>query len=286
MGCSAEELLRYFRKSSLYALRVWCLSIVFIAPAAASSSVDQLRAQWVSAISNDNTQTLNTLLQQSISAGSADTVSLWNLSAGNGKTALMVACKVGDTSFAKQLVSLGANIKTRTGTDGTAFMFAVLGDQQALAAWLLELGADIDARGSNGWTSVMIAAAKGLDKTLLWLLQQGADANRPDVYGFSPLMRASDNGHAKAVALLLSMGEVDVHWQDEVNNTALHYAVSADQLEIVQRLLAAGAKPDVLNRAELSPLALVAASLKVEGINSGLLEKRKTIHNLLQAAVQ
>jgi len=271
--------------AALFVCRTLLIGCVLSSYAAASSG-DDLRARWVSAISNDSAEKLIHLLQQSLDSPAANNQPLWQVGAGNGKTALMVACKVGDAALAKQLVALGANIKARTGTDGTAFMFAVLGDQQALAAWLLELGADVNAKGSNGWTSVMIAAAKGQDKTLLWLLQQGANANTPDVYGFSPLMRASDNGHAHAVQLLLSLGDVDVNWQDEVNNTALHYAVSADQIDIVQLLLQANAKANVLNRAELSSLDLAKQALAAKGISAELKSKRAKMVATLQEALQ
>jgi len=229
-----------------------------------ASDVSTARSSWISAISSDNTTTLTTLLNQWEKRPLSGDMPLWANTASNGKTALMVACKVGDTALAKRLVSLGADIRQLTVTEGTAFMFAVLGDQKPLAMWLLSLGADIDAQGSNGWTSVMIAAAKGLDDTLAWLLTEGADAQTPDVYGFSPLMRAADNRHAESVRLLLAQSDVDVHWQDEVENTALHYAVSAESVDITQQLLRAGADAMVLNRAGFSSMDLAQQAVADE----------------------
>lgn len=236
-----------------------------------NANTADLRAQWISAISSDNTTTLKDILAQA-----SDDSSLWDITASNGKSALMVASKMGDEGFAKQLVAQGANIKAKTQTHGTAFMFAVLGDQQLIAAWLKEQGADINARGSNGWTSVMIASATGLDDTLDWLLVQGANANTPDVYGFSPLMRAADNAHEKSVALLLASDDADVHWQDELDNSALHYAVSGAvsasgaastvYVNIIQQLLQADASATLKNRSDLSPIDIAKASLNDQGI--------------------
>lgn len=249
-----------------------------------------LRAQWVSAISNDNTTTLKAILAQANNDSS-----LWDITASNGKSALMVASKVGDEGFAKQLVAQGASIKAKTQTHGTAFMFAVLGDQQPIAAWLSEQGADINARGSNGWTSVMIASATGLDDTLDWLLEQGANANTPDVYGLSPLMRAADNAHAKSVALLLATDDADVHWQDELDNSALHYAVSGGvsasgaasivYVNIIQQLLQADASATLKNRSNLSPIDIAKASLNDQGIAQEQQQQRNRIIELLEASV-
>ena len=252
---------------------------------AAEADTDEIHTRWASAISNDNTGLLQTILSDSIQSPVNTRMPLWEVTASNGKSALMVASKVGDPMLATQLVELGADIKAKTQTDGTAFMFAVLGDQQPMAAWLMELGADINARGSNGWTSVMIAAAKGLDGTLDWLLQQGIDANTPDVYGFSPLMRATDNSHAGAVRLLLRDGDANVHWQDELDNSALHYAVSATNLNIAEQLVQADASATIKNRAGLTAIDLAQQLINETGIASAVLDERKAILALLKGAI-
>ena len=267
------------------------------------SDTRSIEARWVSAISADNTTVLRALLDESstaaglaseentasVSPGNTVSQPLWQVTASNGKTALMVACKVGDEALAMRLVELGSNIKAKTITDGTAFMFAVLGDQQRLAQWLIGLGANMDAQGSNGWTGVMIASAKGLDKTLQWLLSEGANAQTPDVYGFSPLMRAADNGHADAVRALInqkvSEQGIDVHWQDELNNTALHYAVAGDHHEIVQLLLRANASASTPNSAGLSALDLAMSAVSAAddpAVSETLQQRREEVLETLQ----
>ena len=288
---------------------LFCLCL-FAAPTTFADTRD-IQSRWVSAISADNVSVLRALLDEAGELGeigSADknegSVSepLWKVTASNGKSALMVACKVGDAALAMRLVELGSNIQDRTITNGTAFMFAVLGNQTTLAQWLVGLGANIDAQGSNGWTSVMIASAKGLNTTLDWLLSEGANAQTPDVYGFTPLMRASDNGHTTAVRLLLGEGvghsgaadsgvssgdsadgpvdghaiAVDVHWQDELENTALHYAVAGNFHEIVQLLLKADASVKTKNKAGLSALDLAKKNAN-ESTGNASLKKRQRV---------
>ena len=269
---------------------------LYTTPQAFANDTRSIQARWVSAISADNTSVLRELLEESEenSNSTADAQPLWELGSSNGKTALMVASKVGDVALAEQLVALGSNIKVRTITNGTAFMFAVLGDQQPIAQWLLGLGASINAKGSNGWTGVMIASAKGLDKTLEWLLSEGANPQTPDVYGFSPLMRAADNGHTDAVRMLLNQaksnnntggGGIDVHWQDELENTALHYAVAGNHKEIVELLLSAEASLKTRNKAGLSALDLATNAVNAEkasGSNPLLQQKRQELLDTLQ----
>ena len=278
------------------------LCLFLAATPSAFADTRDIQSRWVSAISADNVSVLRALLDESNAVdadganenktANANVAPLWTLTASNGKTALMVASKVGDVALAKRLVDLGSNIQDRTITNGTAFMFAVLGDQTSIAQWLVGLGADINAKGSNGWTSVMIASAKGLDGTLGWLLSEGANAQTPDVYGFSPLMRAADNGHAEAVRLLLGKdvpagddtnadtGLVDVHWQDELENTALHYAVAGSYQDIVQLLLDADADVKIKNRAGLSALDMAISTVndaKDSAVNRSVKQDQKAL---------
>lgn len=273
---------RWFGKS--YFVLALSVAAAFTPQLSNASDADDIRARWISAISNDNTITLQSILTHSIDTATSSSDPLWEVTASNGKSALMVASKVGDEALARQLVTLGSDIKAKTITDGTAFMFAVLGDQQPLADWLLTLGADINARGSNGWTSAMIAAAKGLDGTLEWLIKQGANAQTPDVYGFSPLMRAADNGHGKAVILLLGPGDADVHWQDELSNTALHYAVSSADTNVIEQLLQAGASATLKNRSELSAIDLAQQALAAPGLSQLQLKQGVAVLELLKAS--
>ena len=212
------------------------------------------RLAWTSAISNDDTGTLMSLLAQH------DPASLIPFTMGNGKSALMVAAKKGDQALAEHLLNAGSNVNETTDTQGTPFMFAVLGGQSDMARWLLEQGADINTVGSNGWTALTIAAAKGNVPLLQWLIGLGADTQVRDVYRFTPLLRAVDNGFVEAAAVLLSLVETDVNARDEYDNTALHHAVSAADGPMVSLLLEHRADPAILNRAGITPRELAEQS--------------------------
>jgi ankyrin repeat protein len=204
------------------------------------------RKAWVRAIGNDEIARIKLMIAQH------DPVQLLALTASNGKTALMVASKLGDLPLAKVLAGAGARINAVTETNGTALMFAVLGNQKPVAEWLFTQGADIDVVGSNGWTALTIAAAKGYDQLLTWLIDRGANTQVRDVYRYTPLLRAVENNHETSAELLLSLPDTDVNIQNEFGNTALHHAVSTGNVSMVTLLLESGADPSVLNREGVS----------------------------------
>lgn len=225
----------------------------------ANRSVDPaVRQSWLRAIGKDQAGQLRRLVS------SHDPAKLLEITASNGKSALMVAGKVGDLVLVKSLVNAGARIDDTTQTRGTALMFAVLGNQSAVAEWLVERGADIHAIGSNGWTALTIAAAKGYLELLRWLIDKGADAQVRDVYRYTPLMRAVENNHEAIVAVLLSLPETGVNVQDEYANTSLHHAVYASNAAMVQLLLQHGADATIRNRDGITAIMLAEGNTDLQ----------------------
>lgn len=213
------------------------------------SSIDSLargKQAWISAIGSDR---VDQLVQLRDEYGLSE---LLELTASNGKSALMVAAKKGDLALAKSLVARGASVHEATITNGTAFMFAILGNQFKMVEWLYEANADINVVGSNGWTALTIAAAKGNADLLQWLLDRGADGQTRDVYRYTPLLRAVENGYIETATILLTLPKTDVNAQDEYENTALHHAVSSRDISMIKLLLANRADSDIINRKGLS----------------------------------
>ncbi|ASJ75109.1 ankyrin repeat domain-containing protein [Granulosicoccus antarcticus] len=200
------------------------------------------RQAWMSAIGNDQAARLKSLLELH------EPAQLLAITASNGKSALMVAAKLGELPLVISLVDAGARVNDTTQTNGTAFMFAVLGNQKKTAQWLMNRNADIHVIGSNGWNALSIAAAKGYVDLLQWLIVEHADAQLRDVYWFTPLMRAVENNHDEVASVLLELPNTDVNVQDEFGNTSLHHAVSADNAAMVELLLQHGADTNIRNR--------------------------------------
>lgn len=94
------------------------------------------------------------------------------------------------------------------------------------------------------------------------LISAGADVNSRDAYGATPLMNAAHGGNLEMVEALLAAGaEIDA--KDELGWTALMKACFNADLnrgfpEIVDRLISAGADPNVKITYGIRPLMLAA----------------------------
>lgn len=130
--------------------------------------------------------------------------------------------------------------------------------ERALA--LIEAGADPNTApppGDRDQRPVLMLAALLPDTRLLRaLIAKGADVNRASG-GLTPLLAATrDSWHGRpdAVMTLLANGASPLA-VDAEGNTALHGAVLSEEPIVAAMLLDAGAPPNALNRARVSPLA-------------------------------
>ncbi len=161
----------------------------------------------------------------------------------NGKTALMIAARAGETDLVVELLERGANPNSTNVNGGTPLMFAAISGNDLIVKELLGRGAEVNAMGSNGWNALMVASAKGFPDTVKMLLDSGADINAADVYLWTPLHRAAYENRVLTVKVLLRHEGIEVDFQDDHGATALHHAAVRGHREIVETLLEAGADP-------------------------------------------
>lgn len=177
-----------------------------------------------------------------------DQVSNANMRLDDGRTALMLAAKLGSSTVVKKLLQAGANINEENSNGGTALMYSAIRGDKATLMVLLENGAHVNVDAKFGWTALMVAAAKGHADLVQALLDHGADANVRDIYYWTPLMRSAFSGHAHTVSVLLEHSQTDIDAQDENNATALHHAATNGYIEIVELLLAHNASTTLTDR--------------------------------------
>jgi hypothetical protein len=124
----------------------------------------------------------------------------------------------------RDLLAAGADPDVRDDDGRTPLFSAVLGGSIGLCGLLLEAKADVNARDTQGFTALHFAAQEDLPEMARLLIAKGADVNAVDEDGASVLWRAIFS------------------WRNRP--------------DMIQTLIAAGAKPDLANKAGESARAL------------------------------
>eukprot|EP00058_Branchiostoma_floridae_P000031 XP_002585519.1 hypothetical protein BRAFLDRAFT_133193 [Branchiostoma floridae] len=108
---------------------------------------------------------------------------------------------------------------------------------------LLEGGMDVDAEDDQGCTALHHAAKAGHCPAMEVLLDRGADIDvagnsdlTPGKTGLTALHLAAMNSHCAAISLLLNRG-ADVDKRNMLNQTALHFAISRGNCDLVGLLV-------------------------------------------------
>jgi ankyrin repeat protein len=130
---------------------------------------------------------------------------------------LVDAAFVCDLMRVRELLALGASPDARDEQGRTPLFSAVLGGAVGLVGLLLEAGANPSAADEEGWTPLHFAAQEHLPEMARLLVGRGADVNARDLDGNTVLWRAvfSAAGRPEIVQLLLAQGA-----RDDVANAA------------------------------------------------------------------
>ena len=85
------------------------------------------------------------------------------------------------------------------------------------------------------------------------------------------------SSHIKTVQFYLDKG-VSVNAQDDYGNTPLHYAIENNNPEAALQLLAAGANPNIPNRDNVIPLAMIGGMPERLDVLEKMLQNGGDVH--------
>jgi ankyrin repeat protein len=191
--------------------------------------------------------------------------------AHSGATPLSAAVSMRQTAIVTALLDAGADLEHRLPGGVTVLMLASALGLADIAARLLTAGADIDAGDSQGLAPLHCAALYGFtgrDRTRLLalfdtLLLAGAEADMPAAGGVTPLLlllgARAEPGSACDEAVVLAGLErlleegVTLEAQEPRGFGPLHLAALHGLHGVVQRLLRAGADPELRDTLNRSP---------------------------------
>ncbi|KAL7928911.1 ankyrin repeat-containing domain protein [Trichoderma chlorosporum] len=167
-----------------------------------------------------------------------------------------------DGEIARMLTENGANLgHVHLSSGFTLIHFAMMHESDVLKV-LLEFRKDIDLekRSDDGETPLIFAARKGHAENIKLLIRAGADINVMDEDGYSALSYAARGLLPLDIAeLLLSQPEIKINMVFEALGTALMLACYEPVPEMVTKLLAHGADPNISARCRDYDTALKAA---------------------------
>ena len=191
----------------------------------------------------------------------------------DGKTALMLACKIGHPMTAKVLLGAKADPTLRElrdkGADGfSPIMHAALfGHVECVATVLRHVGQDkamhqalLREHDGNHFTALHLAALHGQRRVVQLLLRERAEVDSPNAQGETPLHVSSKNGHAQAVCALLASG-ASVNQTDQKGLTALHHCCATPGgKDVADALMEVGAGVNLSDNEGNTPLHLACAT--------------------------
>ena len=168
--------------------------------------------------------------------------------------ALFRSIENGDFDEFSRLIDTGIDLSTNNKLGETPLYVAAEKGQLEMAKLLIAKGADAKARTRNGET--VLHAASMIESTSLMtaLIDAGAEINAANRDGETPLHWAAMTGTFLAVKALSDAG-ADLNVQDtRLGSTALHAAVSHDDIVLIHYLLSKNVRTDIRNDAGLTAL--------------------------------
>lgn len=210
-----------------------------------------------------------------------------------GLTPLIHAARGGDTAMVGLLLKHHAARDCEDENGGSALLAALAAGQAQTAAQLLKEGFNAAAINIRQETALTLAATTGLHELFAPLQAAGAAINARDSEGRTPAMCAFSSRQIDvAVPALLALG-AEINPQDKSGRSLLMYAVLAGRSQLVDLLLAAGARTDLqdnrlrtaLDLAKLWHQDALAADLKsafnkydVPQFNQGMKQPVRAMH--------
>lgn len=167
-----------------------------------------------------------------------------------------------DTTLMRRALAVG--IRTVTGHRRGRVLHAYVQSASSSVAGtraMVASGVPVDSVNHDGDTPFLIAVRKGREPLARTLAELGANVNHQNRMRRTALHEAAQAGAMSLVKLCLTY-RARLDMQDANGNTPVHLAAARTQVETVEFLVRAGARPDIVNRAGQTAFAVAHEPLQ------------------------
>ena len=194
-----------------------------------------------------------------------------NAKSSESDTPLMLACKHNKPECVSLMLKAQADINVANKDGYQPIHIAIEQDSKDVVSLLVNHDLNIE-RGENGRTPFHIASDAGNDNFIAYLKKTDNDINAQDKHGDTPLHLASCRGHTNTVSQLLKHG-ADHHVENDKKQIPLHVSSKHGHLEITDKLLDCPRNelPTVINRKDnqgRTPLLYATEANQKDIVNS------------------
>ena len=164
------------------------------------------------------------------------------------RTALMIACKMGNADAMDVLLNAGSDHKIADVNGATWIHHALTGNcKKEILQTIIKHGADVNATNKNNKTALMIAFRTRNVDAVKVLLDAGANPNIADANGNTCLLNAVSLGCSKEVLQETFDHGSDLKAMNKDKETPLLIANRGGSLDFINILLNAGADPNIVS---------------------------------------
>ncbi len=183
-----------------------------------------------------------------------------NVQAQDQGARLLAAAAAGDLAAVQSLLAAKAPLEARDAQGNSALLIAVDRNHPGIVRALIAAGASVNAQAANADTPWLLAGARGRTEMLEAMLPAGPDLSIRNRFGGNALIPACERGHVETIRLLLSRTRIDVNHVNNLGWTCLlEIVILGDggprHQEATRLVLAAGADPNLADKAGVTPLA-------------------------------
>ena len=172
------------------------------------------------------------------------------VSNGSKGTILHIACKEKKLAIINKLLAAGANGNIRDSSGKTAIYYAVRDNSEEVLDLLLKHPQiNFNMRYEDTQMTLLEKACEEKNLILIEkLLAAGANINLRDLLGKTVIYYAVKNNSEEVLNLLLKHPQIDLNTRyEDTQMTLLHIAVQDNNIDAVEKLLAAHANIDAIN---------------------------------------